>query len=103
MPTYAKRYRYVLMMRNKSSEESNLRNSNTPQEGRRDEPGSREVCLREGSPHAVLPGGLNSGQKAQKGPWKKKIWPEEHVAEFTKTGRKGAEKNFENKFLILLW
>ena len=48
---------------------------------------------------AVLPGGRNSGQKAQKGPQKKKF-----VAEFwlilPKTGRKGAAENFQNKFLI---
>jgi hypothetical protein len=31
---------------------------------------------------AVLPGGKNSGQKAQKGPQKKKSWPKEFVAEF---------------------
>jgi hypothetical protein len=29
----------------------------------------------------VLPGGRNSGQKAQKGPEKKKSWLEEFVAE----------------------
>jgi hypothetical protein len=29
----------------------------------------------------VLPGGQNSGQKAQKWPEKKKNWPEEFVAE----------------------
>ena len=44
-------------------------------------------------------GGRNSGQKAQKGPQKKKF-----VAEFwlilQKTGRKGAAENFQNKFLI---
>ncbi|MFN9981747.1 MAG: hypothetical protein ACK53Y_17610, partial [bacterium] len=43
--------------------------------------------------------GRNSGQKAQKGPQKKKF-----VAEFwlilPKTGRKGAAENFQNKFLI---
>ena len=48
---------------------------------------------------AVLPGGRNSGQKAQKGPQKKKF-----LAEFwlilPKTGRKGAAENFQNKFLI---
>ena len=27
------------------------------------------------SPYPVLPGGRNSGQKAQKGPQKKKLWP----------------------------
>jgi hypothetical protein len=47
----------------------------------------------------VLPGGRNSGQKAQKGPQKKKF-----VAEFwlilPKTGRKGAAENFQNKFFI---
>ena len=47
---------------------------------------------------ARLPG-RNSGQKAQKGPQKKKI-----LAEFwlilPKTGRKGAAENFQNKFLI---
>jgi len=47
----------------------------------------------------VLPGGRNSGQKAQKGPQKKKF-----LAEFwlilPKTGRKGAAENFQNKFLI---
>jgi hypothetical protein len=43
--------------------------------------------------------GRNSGQKAQKGPQKKKF-----LAEFwlilPKTGRKGAAENFQNKFLI---
>ena len=47
---------------------------------------------------ARLPG-RNSGQKAQKGPQKKKF-----LAEFwlilPKTGRKGAAENFQNKFLI---
>jgi hypothetical protein len=44
----------------------------------------------------VLPGGLNFGQEASKGPLKKYSWPEEFVAEFwpnfTKSGRKGAEE-----------
>ena len=44
------------------------------------------------SPYPVLPGGRNSGQKAQKGPQKKKF-----LAEFwlilPKTGRKGAAEN----------
>jgi len=47
---------------------------------------------------ARLPG-RNSGQKAQKGPQKKKF-----LAEFwlilPKTGRKGAAENFQKKFLI---
>jgi hypothetical protein len=38
----------------------------------------------------MLPGGRNSGQKAQKGPAKKK-WPEESVAEFC---YKGTEEIF---------
>jgi hypothetical protein len=46
----------------------------------------------------VLPGGRNSGQKAQKGPEKTKIWPEEFMAElwpnFVKSGRKGTEEIF---------
>jgi hypothetical protein len=49
---------------------------------------------------AVLPGGRNSGQKAQKGPQKKKF-----VAEFwlilPKTGRKGAAENFQKSSLFL--
>ena len=49
----------------------------------------------------MLPGGRNSGQKAQKGPQKKKF-----VAEFwlilPKTGRKGAAENFLNKFILFL-
>jgi len=49
---------------------------------------------------AVLPGGRNSGQKAQKGPQKKKF-----VAEFwlilPKTGRKGATENFQKSSLFL--
>jgi hypothetical protein len=56
----------------------------------------------EAPPHttnvARLPG-RNSGQKAQKGPQKKKF-----LAEFwlilPKTGRKGAAENFQKKFLI---
>jgi len=48
----------------------------------------------------VLPGGRNSGQKAQKGPQKKKF-----VAEFwlilPKTGRKGAAENFQKSSLFL--
>jgi hypothetical protein len=52
----------------------------------------------------VLPGGRNSGQKAQKGPQEKKSWPKEFVAEFwlilPKSGRKGAKENFQKKFLI---
>jgi hypothetical protein len=46
----------------------------------------------------VFPGGLNSGQKDQKGPEKKKSWPEEFVAEFwpnfAKSGSKGAKEIF---------
>jgi hypothetical protein len=53
----------------------------------------------------VLPGDRSSGQKAQKGLGKTKIWPQELVAEFlpnfTKNGRKGAGENFPKKFLIL--
>ena len=49
---------------------------------------------------ARLPG-RNSGQKAQKGPQKKKF-----LAEFwlilPKTGRKGATENFQKKFLIFI-
>ena len=49
---------------------------------------------------AVLPGGRNSGQKAQKGPQKKKF-----LAEFwlilPKTGRKGAAENFQKSSLFL--
>ena len=49
--------------------------------------------------YPVLPGGRNSGQKAQKGPQKKKF-----LAEFwlilPKTGRKGAAENIQKKFLI---
>ena len=59
-------------------------------------------CVPPPPPHttsvARLPG-RNSGQKAQKGPQKKKF-----LAEFwlilPKTGRKGAAENFQNKFLI---
>ncbi len=43
--------------------------------------------------------------KSSKGAGKKKSWLEEFMAEFwpnfTKSGRKGAEKNFLKKFLIL--
>jgi hypothetical protein len=46
----------------------------------------------------VLPGGRNSGQKAQKGPGKIKIRPKDVAAEFwpnfTKSGRGGPEKIF---------
>jgi hypothetical protein len=38
--------------------------------------------------------------KSSKGAGKKKSWPEEFVAEFYH-GRKGAEENLLNKFLIL--
>jgi hypothetical protein len=53
---------------------------------------------------AVLPGGRNSGQKAQKGLQVKKSWPKEFVAEFwlilPKCGRKEAAENFQKKFLF---
>jgi hypothetical protein len=52
----------------------------------------------------VLPGGRNSGQRAQKGP-RKKSWTEEFMAEIwpnvPKSGRKGAEENFLKKFFFL--
>jgi hypothetical protein len=45
---------------------------------------------------SVLPGGRNSGQKAQEGPEKKKCWPEEFVAEFwPKFAEKGPKKFVE--------
>jgi hypothetical protein len=59
---------------------------------------------------AVLPGGRNSGQKAQKGLQKKKSWPKEFVAKFwltlPKSGRKGAaekgpQKIFKRSSLFL--
>jgi hypothetical protein len=52
----------------------------------------------------VLPGGRNSGQKAQKGPQKKKMAERicgRILAEFLPiSGRKGAAENFQKKFLI---
>ena len=81
-----------------------VRTENTCRPGRY---GSRQDYLpyRHGRPGGrrlrapVLPGGRNFGQKAQKGPQKKKI-----VAEFwlilPKSGRKGAAENFQKKFLI---
>jgi hypothetical protein len=52
----------------------------------------------------VLPGGRNSGHKAQKGPQKKKVgrknlWPNFGCI-LPKSGRKGAAENFQKKFLI---
>ena len=47
---------------------------------------------------ARLPG-RNSGQKAQKGPQKKKFLTEFWLI-LPKTGRKGAAENFQKKFLI---
>ncbi len=50
----------------------------------------------------VLPGGRNSGQKAQKGPQKKKNCGR-ILADFTKNrkGRKGAAENFLKSSLFL--
>jgi hypothetical protein len=42
----------------------------------------------------VLPGGRNSGQKAQKGPEKKKFGRKNLWPNFVKSGRKGAEEIF---------
>jgi hypothetical protein len=55
---------------------------------------------------AVLPGGRNSGQKAQKGPQKKKVGRKNFfVAEFwlilPKSGRKGPQKIFKRSSLFL--
>jgi hypothetical protein len=53
----------------------------------------------------VLPGGRNSGQKAQKGPQKKKVgrknlWP--NLAEFyQKVAEKGPQKIFKRSSLFL--
>jgi hypothetical protein len=49
------------------------------------------------NPCSVLPGGRNSGQKAQKRAAKKKSWPKEFVAEFwlnftTKWQKRGRRK-----------
>jgi hypothetical protein len=50
---------------------------------------------------AVLPGDRNSGQKAQKGPQKKKSWPKEFVAEcwlhFTKKWQKRGRRKFSKE------
>jgi hypothetical protein len=46
----------------------------------------------------VLPGGRNYGPTAQKGPGKKKIWPEEFVAEFWPNFIKNPEKGLEKFF-----
>jgi hypothetical protein len=46
----------------------------------------------------VLPGGRNSGQKAQKGPQKKKSWAKEFVAEFWLNFTKKWQKRGRRKF-----
>jgi hypothetical protein len=52
------------------------------------------------SSSAVLPGGRNSGQKAQKGPQKEKKFEAEFWFILPKSGRKGAAEKFQKKFLI---
>jgi hypothetical protein len=48
----------------------------------------------------VLPGGRNSGQKAQNGPIKNGYWKNLRP-NFIKSERKGAKENFEKKYIIL--
>ena len=50
-------------------------------------------------PVPVLPGGRNSGQKAQKGPQKKKICGR-ILVDFTKNWQKRGRRKFSKKFLI---